>query len=325
MRILIAVADAGRRSVIETASRDLGYDCRSVADAHEAWDAFQWDDPDVVISEWTLPGDTGRQLHELIRTDPRGGYAYLVIVPADEGGCGIVDAVRNGADDYLVEPFSRDDLQVCLMGAGRVTSLRRQLARQSNELEQLQDPLMGASLDGPTRLRNQRTLDTALWLLDARVTRYQHCYCLALVHVDHFAAYRTTHDLQQADEALQSIASALRDSARSGDTVLRYAVGQFLHVLPEQTMDTARMAAERLIAAVRELAIPDARNRLGVVTVSVGLAMLDPDRSDRVQDVRRQAEHAVSEAIRLGRNRVVTPADAPGPLRTARSLDPERR
>jgi diguanylate cyclase (GGDEF)-like protein len=311
MRILIAVADPSRRSVIETESRDLGHDCRSVADAPQAWDAFQSDNPDVVISEWALPGATDRRLHELIRTDPRGEYAYLVLVPPDEGGCEIVEALSDGADDYLVQPFSRDDLRACLIGAGRVTSLRRQLARQLTELEQLQEPLQGTSLDGLTRLRNQRTLDTALWALDARVTRYQHSYCLALVHIDHFAAYRTTHDLQQSDEALQAIASALRLCARSGDTVLRYAVGQFLHVLPEQTMDTARMAAERLIAAVQELGIPDARNRLGVITVSVGLAMLDPERSDRVQDVRRHAEHAVSEAIRLGRNRVEAPAMAP--------------
>jgi diguanylate cyclase (GGDEF)-like protein len=302
MRILVAVADPSQRLAIETASRDLGHDCRSVPDAAQAYAAFQSDSPDVVISEWMFPRLAGRQLHDLIRADPRDQYTYFVIVPADESSSELVETVTAGADDYLSQPISRNDLQVCLIRAARVTSLHRQLAAK-----QLPKPLMSASPDGLTRLRNQRTLDNALELLDARVTRYQHRYCLALVHVDHFAAYRATHRPHESDTALHAIASTLRLRARSGDTVYRYGVAEFLHVLPEQTLATAHVAARRLIASVQELAIPDPRNRLGVITISVGLAILDPDRTDMLHDVRQHAEHALADAVRLGRNRVVAP------------------
>ncbi len=307
MRILVAVADLSRRSAIETASRELGHDCRSVPDAAQAWDAFESDDcPDVVISEWMLPGLAGRQLHAPMRVEPRNRYAYFVLAPADEGSSEALEAITAGADDQLLQPFSRDDLQVCLIRADRVTSLRGQLARQQRELL-LREPLMSASLNGLTRLRNQRAVNAALELLDARVTRYRHRYCLALLHVDHFTAYRATHHLQQSDNALQTIASRLRERARSGDTMYRYGVAEFLHVLPEQSMATAHLAARRLIASVQDLAIPDAGNRRGVMTISVGLAILDPDRADMVLAVRQHAEHALAEAIRLGRNRVAAP------------------
>ncbi len=311
MRILVAVADPSRRAVIETAARDLGHHCRSVADAREGWEAFQSYDPDVVISEWSLPGLEGRPLHDLVRSHRRDRYVYVVLVPAQEGTHGIVEGITAGADDYLVSPFSSDDLRVCLIAAERVTALHDKLARQQTQLEQLRAPLTGASLDGRSRLRNQRALDDTLDVLDARVARYQHRYCLALVHLDHFAAYAATHSPPETDRALEAIARLLTARARSGDTVFRYAAGEFLHVLPEQTLATARRAAERLIDGVRELAIPDAENRLGVITVSVGLATLDPDRIDLVQDVRRHAERALDEAIRLGRNRVAVSTMAP--------------
>ncbi len=317
MRILVAVADPNRRALIETASRELGHECRSVADAGAGWEAFQDDDPDVVISEWSLPGLAGRPLHDLVRSHPRDRYAYVVLVPALEGSPGIVEGITAGADDYLVSPFSSDDLRVCLIAAERVTALHDKLARQQLQLDQLQAPLTGASLDGRSRLRNQRALDDTLDVLDARVTRYQHRYCLALVHVDHFAAYSATHSPLETDRALEAIARELSGRARSGDTVFRYAAGEFLHVLPEQTVATARRAAERLMDGVRALAIPDAENRLGVITVSIGLAPLDPDRIDLVQDVRRHAERALDEAISLGRNRVAGPTIAPASTATA--------
>ena len=66
-----------------------------------------------------------------------------------------------------------------------------------------------------------------------------------------------------------------------------------------------------LTCAYRVIRKRFAESRLGVTTVSVGLAMLHPERSDSVHDVRKEAEYALSEAIRLGRNCVVELARAP--------------
>jgi diguanylate cyclase (GGDEF)-like protein len=313
VRILVAVADPGRRWAIEMASRDLGHDCRSVSDAAQAWDAFQSHQPDVVISEWALPGLVGRQLHSLIRSHPRAGYTYLILVPPVEGSAQIVDAIFAGADVCLVSPFSHEDLEMCLIGAGRVTALHSKLATYEAELKQLREPPLASSPGRLSGLRSQGHLDSALELLDARVTRYHHRYCLALVHVDHFEAYRASHTLHESDEVLRVIGTALRQCARGGDAVFHYAIGEFLHVLPEQTLAGAHLAAERLMTAMRDLAIPDAESRVGVLTISVGLAILDPERTDSAQDVRHQAEYALGEAIRLGRNRVEASATAPAP------------
>ena len=69
-------------------------------------------------------------------------------------------------------------------------------------------------------------------------------------------------------------------------------------------MTTATVAAQRIRSGLAELAIPHAGSPLGVLTISGGLAMLDPGHTRSVDDVLKEADEALYVAKRLGRNRV---------------------
>ena len=68
MKILVADDDPTSRLIVQMALRSLGHECHTVADGAQAWDAFRWDRPDVVISDWIMPRLSGV---ELCREDPR--------------------------------------------------------------------------------------------------------------------------------------------------------------------------------------------------------------------------------------------------------------
>jgi two-component system cell cycle response regulator len=305
MNILVADDDPTSRLIVATALRNLGHECQTVTDGARAWDAFRSHRPDVVISDWMMPGLSGLQLCSKIREHDSGRYVYFIMV----SGQGLLDEILQGmtvgADDYLVKPLDPDDLQARLIAAARVTSLHRQLAQQRTELEALNHDLASIARRDPlTGLGNRRALQEDLELLEARVTRYGHRYCMGLLDVDHFKSYNDAYGHQAGDDVLQAVAAQLKAKARSGDALYRYGGEEFLCIFPEQSMASGTHAIERMRIGVERLAVSHADSPRGLLTVSAGVAMLDPDHIRSASEVLKEADIALYRAKQLGRNRV---------------------
>lgn len=282
MRILVADDEHTSLLIAQMAVRKLGYRCDTVSDGLQAWDAFRSDHPDVVISDWMMPGLTGLQLCRKIRAHTSGDQTYFTIVSGLGATDQIVEGMKAGADDYLPKPLVLEDLRFRLIAAARVTALHRKLAQQRTELESLNHELAATALRDPlTGLGNRRALEEDLDQLGARASRYGHRYCIALLDVDHFKSYNDTYGHQAGDAALQTVAAHLKEEARDGDALYRYGGEEFLCVFPEQSLGMATVAAERMRAGLERLAVPHTTDPLGVLTLSAGLAVLDPATPDR--------------------------------------------
>jgi diguanylate cyclase (GGDEF)-like protein len=305
MKILVADDDATSRLIVATALHGLGHQCQTVIDGAQAWDAFRSGDPDVVISDWMMPGQTGLQLCGNIRAHTRGSYTYFIMVTRHGDLDQILEGMGAGADDYLVKPLNPQELKARLVGAARVTSLHRQLADQRIQLEGLNTELTAVARRDPlTGLGNRRALQEALDELEARVTRYGHRYCMALVDVDHFKAYNDTYGHQAGDEILQAVAQTLRGHARTGDALYRYGGEEFLCIFPEQSLATGAQALQRMRIGLERLAIPHPGSPFGVLTFSAGLAVLQAGDTRSAGEVLKEADEALYRAKQLGRNRV---------------------
>lgn len=307
MRILVVDDEPTSRVIAEAALRNLGHECHTLADGAQAWEAIRSRRPDVVISDWTMPGLTGLELCAKVRGHELDAYTYFILVTAHRERHQVIQGMRAGADDYLVKPLDVDDLQVRLIAASRITSLHRQLARQKAELESFNRELTTIALRDPlTGLGNRRALEEDLELLQARAIRYGHRYCIALIDVDYFKAYNDAFGHQAGDQALQMVASHLSAQARGGDALYRYGGEEFLCVFPEQTLATAAVGVERMRTGMEGLGIPSAGGKSGSLTLSAGLAMLDPDHTRSTHAVLKEADEALYRAKQLGRNRVET-------------------
>jgi diguanylate cyclase (GGDEF)-like protein len=304
MRVLVADNEPSSRLLAEMALRDLGHECDTVTDGAEAWDAFRSYRPDVVIGDLAMPGLDGLELCRNIRAHP-GGYTYFILVTGQGMRDQIVEAMNAGADDYLIKPLDPGDLRIRLIAAARVTSLHRQLAKQHTELEVLKDELVAVARRDPlTGLGNRRALQDDLDLLEARVGRYGHRYCIAMLDVDHFKSYNDNYGHQAGDQILVAVATQIRSQARAGDGLYRYGGEEFLCVFPEQSLANGVQATQRMRTAVQGLAIPHAYSSHGVLTLSAGVATLDPAYSHSADEVLKKADEALYRAKRLGRNRV---------------------
>lgn len=297
--------DAASRLIVKTALRNLGHECHTVSDGEQAWRAFQTQLPDVVISDWTMPGLTGPQLCRKIREHDVGRHVYFIIVSGQGLLSEILEGINAGADDFLVQPLNPDDLQIRLIAAIRVTSLHVRLAHQRAELDNLHHDLKAIARRDPlTGLGNRRALEDDLAVLEARVIRYRHRYCIAFIDVDHFKAYNDAFGHPAGDRILQAVAAQLKTEVRSGDAVYRYGGEEFLCVLPEQSMATGIRAVERMRGSVERLAVRQAREVGGSLTISGGVAVMDAEHPRSASAVIKEADDALHLAKQRGRNRI---------------------
>jgi len=75
-------------------------------------------------------------------------------------------------------------------------------------------------------------------------------------------------------------------------------------VMPQQTIQGASIGLERIRSAVENLVLEHADSEIGVVTISGGIAALDMATTDELQAPLNEADKALYEAKRSGRNRV---------------------
>ncbi|MGI8415978.1 MAG: putative bifunctional diguanylate cyclase/phosphodiesterase [Nakamurella sp.] len=172
-------------------------------------------------------------------------------------------------------------------------------------LERLNIELAATARRDPlTGLGNRLALKEDLELLEARVTRYGHRYSVALLDIDHFKSYNDTYGHQAGDVALRAVAAHLHEQSRGGDVLYRYGGEEFLCVFPEQDLAAGVAAAQRMRVGVAQLAIAHAENAGGVVTLSGGVATLEPGGLSSVKEVLKDADDALYRAKQRGRNRI---------------------
>lgn len=307
MRVLIAEDDTVSRMILKRAVESLGHECLAAADGEAAWSTFQTtSDLDVVISDWMMPGISGLELCSRVRAADHEGYTFFIFLTSLGDKDHLLKGMDAGADDYLPKPLNRDELRARLVAAERVTALHRQLEAQRRELQTLNRELhQQARQDTLTGLGNRLRLREDLEALEARVKRYGHSYCAILCDVDAFKLYNDHYGHLKGDDVLKKIGAVISRVRRTGDSAYRYGGEEFLIILPEQSLPSAVIVAERLRRSIEDLAIPhEARGPGGVVTVSAGLAELSSAEDNAVATLLKQADAALYKAKRTGKNRV---------------------
>lgn len=307
MKVLVAEDDAVSRMILQRAVEKFGHEVLVAEDGRKAWELYQkTPGVDVVISDWMMPDMDGLELCRRLREEERDEYTFFIFLTALGDKEHLLKGMQAGADDYLAKPLDREQLQVRLIAASRVNSLHRKLSEQNAELEKLNKELFATSRQDPlTRLGNRLRLREDLETLSAQAERYSHSYCGILCDIDFFKPYNDTYGHLAGDEVLKKVADVISENLREGDTAYRYGGEEFLIILPEQTLESASVAAERLRRSVEELAIPhDAKTPPGVVTISLGLAILSPGEKKLAEELLKEADTALYRAKEAGRNRV---------------------
>jgi response regulator RpfG family c-di-GMP phosphodiesterase len=126
LRVLIVDDEASVRKVMAVVLAQLGHLCQTASGGEEALRILDAQPIDAVISDLQMPGMSGMELLSKVRQlYPQ--LAFLIVTGVDDIRVGI-EAMRQGADDYIVKPFQVDPNVVS-------GSLTRALQKKRLELE----------------------------------------------------------------------------------------------------------------------------------------------------------------------------------------------
>lgn len=209
--------------------------------------------------------------------------------------------VLSAYSNYLFERRRCRDYSISL-GA----LLRAEAAENSEkQFQQMSktDPLTG--------LPNRRFLDERLdeWFSDSRSA------VVMMVDIDHFKLFNDTLGHQAGDECLKTIADAFRNAFSEPHLFCaRFGGEEFTLVIRDADHFQARHLANAVVRSIEALNIPHPGrgDGLDVVTVSVGVALKPRDEAISQEAVLSQADEALYQAKRQGRNRYVSSVPAAG-------------
>ena len=134
-RVLIVDDEPSVRKVLVTLLLQAGVSCTAAADPHEALSMLSKTSFEAVISDLRMGAISG---FELLR-DVRAYFpnvAFLMATGVDDVRVG-VQAMRQGADDYLLKPFDIDVVMVSLQRALQRKQLEREVENYRRHLEEM--------------------------------------------------------------------------------------------------------------------------------------------------------------------------------------------
>lgn len=156
------------------------------------------------------------------------------------------------------------------------------------------------TVDGLTQIFNKRHFSEALNREVSRALRYRRELSLVMFDLDHFKLVNDKHGHLAGDSVLKTLAATVKARIRGEDVFARFGGEEFAIILPEIDGHNAHQFAEKIRHIVETTDFRFEGTRIDV-TISMGVATLDPDESDPSQLIKRSDER-LYEAKNAGRN-----------------------
>lgn len=132
-------------------------------------------------------------------------------------------------------------------------------------------------------------------------------YCLCILDIDFFKNVNDTYGHDAGDAVLQEVSNLIKNNIRGDDILARWGGEEFILLLQGIKIDIGLRIAEKLRGIIEAYHIKEIGKN---ITVSIGISSNTPEEElDIIKDidsVRIQADRALYQAKREGRNRVIS-------------------
>ncbi|UZE97154.1 GGDEF domain-containing protein [Alkalimarinus alittae] len=173
-----------------------------------------------------------------------------------------------------------------------------ELEEKSNQLAELN------TLDPLTELKNKRYFNEKMDEEFNRAMREKGPLSLIVIDLDNFKKVNDIYGHLIGDECLKEMSKTLKtEFNRTMDTLARIGGEEFAVLLPTLHQDQAILIADKLRRQIEKISIEYGDSDVNL-TASLGVSTLYPTNKNSSQELFKQADLALYEAKRLGRNRV---------------------
>jgi phosphoserine phosphatase RsbU/P len=137
-KVLIVDDDALSRKILAQVLASAGYDCQVCGDGAQALEIIRARPPSLLLLDFDMPGPNGAEVLKQLRSDPNQPVAQMptIMLTAHGSEQSEVSCLQAGADDFVTKPVNAAVLRARIETQLRLRSMRRQLEKQNDELEQ---------------------------------------------------------------------------------------------------------------------------------------------------------------------------------------------
>jgi diguanylate cyclase (GGDEF)-like protein len=308
IRLLLVEDEPTQQLLMQRLLQGVGYSVDVASNGEDALKMIKTGRYPLVLTDWEMPGMDGATLCRLVR-EANLPSVYILLLTSHGAVAHAVAGLRAGANDFIRKPADETELVARLDAGRRVVLLEQSLRDANTQIEHLSvtDPLLS--------IFNRRYLHERLPAQASRARRYGNSLSVVMADLDHFKKINDTFGHQIGDAVLQHAVKLARSALRQTDWMARYGGEEFVIVLPETPLLGAYSVAERMRRLCSDTPLQIAETKL-VVTASFGVATIDGvlASKDDADAMLREADKALYESKRAGRNRVTCGPKSPTPL-----------
>ena len=254
---------------------------------------------DLIIVSTNLKDSDGLRLCSQIRSRDSTRHVAIMMLIDENDGERLAKSRDLGVNDYLFKPIDKNEL------IARTRSQIRHYHYQERLRSNYHRSISMAVTDSLTGLYNRHYLDAYLDGLLKRSLNDGKPLAVAIIDVDFFKVVNDTHGHPAGDQVLRELAARLEGSVRADDMAARFGGEEFVLIMSDTDMETARKVTARLCRDIEATPFAGSMIENGLsVTASIGVAVAD-GRSETPEDLLGRADEALYEAKRGGRNQVV--------------------
>ncbi|MBV6637015.1 MAG: response regulator, partial [Mameliella sp.] len=119
-RVLVVDDSRAQLKMVETMVRRWGYEVMTADSGHQALEIVRRTPPDLILSDWMMPGMTGLEFCRHFRGLSQNGYGYFILLTSKSEKGDIAKGLDAGADDFLTKPVNAHELCARIKAGERI-------------------------------------------------------------------------------------------------------------------------------------------------------------------------------------------------------------
>lgn len=141
-RVLVVDDSRLQRRILVSYLKKWGFEILEAESGEQALEICAETMPDLVLSDWMMPGMSGLEFCRTFRELPQDGYGYFILLTSKSEKNDVAKGLDAGADDFLTKPVNSGELRARITAGDRIFSMQQELSEKnrmiSDTLGQLQ-------------------------------------------------------------------------------------------------------------------------------------------------------------------------------------------
>ncbi|MBL7156739.1 MAG: diguanylate cyclase [Candidatus Omnitrophica bacterium] len=287
IKILVCDDDSSILEVLKTILLSEGYEVVAAKNGMEAIEIFKKESPNLIILDVSMPGMTGFEVLDKIRTYFGERYIPVIFLTASIKIDDKLRALHGGAVDYLVKPVSPDELTARIKNFLELKEKHDKLKDEATF-----DWMTGTFNKGYFLKKAEEELEKSL--------RNNIPLTFILMDIDNFKEINDTLGHLAGDKVIREFAERLKRQTRKIDLIGRFGGDEFMVMLSHKRKEEALVAAERLQKAMKKPIIFE-KNKINT-SISMGVIEVKDIKKVEMNYLLKRADEALYEAKSKGGN-----------------------